>query len=320
MTDSRAAQICQELIRGGTTREQIDVGVYYTDTDRTFGNPVKRVHWETINNGVLEPQECYARAIREAEDDMRKYGRLLLLHRRNPNEGNWRALTRFKRRIDRQGELGKFKREIPFLYTDFNPFTRGDDKIFVRLLKKIQTAGAPPYLVSSPEGFVSFVRRLEAILTAPKNEGGFGVRPTPLSTHQKPTANNREQTAIQSLKSGIGDCSEFAFAYYGLYIMMHPTLEPLVISTTWDDEPRYDHVYIGLRQAVQGGKNVIIVDPAGQDNSVRLLHDNEVEITPLQLMTIYVKNTASNLRKGAGRENLIQTAFRYDPPIHRARR
>lgn len=308
MADPHLVQICRELIKGGTLEEQIDVGVYYTD--RTGKRPKKKIYPETKGDGDFQPQECYAQAIREAEKDMMAYGQLLLLYKRRPIQKNWNELVKFKERIDGQGELGKFKRDIPFLYTDFDPSTKDDDEIFAKVLEKIHRG-------RGSRTTVNFVRRLGALLTNPKTKGGFEVVPTPFSTPEEPTVNDHEQTAIQSITSGFADCSEFAFAYYGLYTMMRPALEPLIIRAPWDG--KYNHVRIGIKQADQRSEDVIIVDPADKDNPVRPLHEDEVEITPLQLMAIYFKSLAHDQLKGASKDeqfeyskDMIETALRYD--------
>lgn len=315
---NRAAKICRELLRGGTSREQIDVGVYFTD----FGGerPVMKIREGTAGNGILEPQECYAQAIREAERDMLAYGQLLLLHKEEPTPDNRRKLVKFKKKIDRQGELGKFKREIPWLYTDFNPFTPEDDKIFAGVFKgiadELPSQDPPP----SFETAMSFADKLVARLTAPVSNGGFGIQPIPPSSPEKPTINTREQTAIQTIHSRHGDCSEFGYVFYGL-MLMSPFLVPRIIETASTNE-RYEHGFIAASYPARESVKMLIADPAGgEEGSVRGLGEGEWEISPLQLLADYANNMAIDPPEDMKGENrrfnysrqMFSAALRYDP-------
>lgn len=318
MTDRRAQKICSELIRGGTKRGEIDTGVYFTD----YSGPVpqKKMVPGTAGDGDFQPQECYARAIEEAENDMVAYGGLLRTCNANPKSDSCQALARFKQKVDDEGELGRFKRELPWLFTDFNPLTINDDEVFARVMARVSSEIESTGLACSlPDWPVALTRRLERILTAPAEMGGFGIKAVSPNTPEEPTVNTKEQTALQAIASGVGDCSEFGWVFYGLSILAGPLLNAKIMKTIFDDGGDH-HVWIGIEFYAGKGGEMIVADTAGKDDSVRAPNAGEAEITPLQFLAAHYNNMGlkppPNTLAGAGfsySKKMFGTALRYDP-------
>lgn len=319
MADGRAQKICRELIMAGASRRKIDAGVFFTDHSSQV--PQKKMIPGTAGDGVFQLQECYAQAIKEAEKDMLAYGGLLRTCNLEPEGGACPLLARFKQKIDGEGELGKFKREIPWLFTDFDPSTKEDDGIFARIMEKVSAGIESTGLACvAPDWQIVLARRLELLLTARADKGGFGMKAISPSTPEEPTINTTEQNAVRALVAGFGDCSEFGWELYGLSVLAGPLLNTKIITDAAFASDDDGHIWVGFEFYAGKGGELIVADSAGKEDSVRALCANEAEITPLQFLATYYNNMGlklpPNISADAGfnySKRMFETALRYDP-------